>query len=83
MSLIKCSTCEVKKTEDNYERKSDGSLKKSCIRCLEVKKIYREKSKCIHQRRKGRCKECDKLDSDLIRCSTCDVKKSKDAFDLR
>jgi hypothetical protein len=36
-----------------------------------------------HQRRKGRCKECDKSDSDLIRCSTCDVKKSKEAFELR
>jgi hypothetical protein len=52
-----CNICKKMKSIDNYV-KNDNILK-NCLICREYKKANKEKNKCIHNRRKSLCKNCD------------------------
>jgi hypothetical protein len=57
MNQMKCTVCKKEKNEDNF-RKNKNGYTKTCISCLEKKKISRNKNKCIHGKQKSRCKDC-------------------------
>ena len=55
----KCSSCKVNYTFDKFRIKSDESLTKMCIKCLERKKASKKRSKCEHGKTLNDCKFCD------------------------
>ena len=55
---IKCNRCYVKLLPSNFSVKRDGVLLKSCNRCREVSRKFRERNKCEHGRQRSTCKEC-------------------------
>ena len=56
---IKCVRCKVNLTCDKFKKKRDDTYSKTCIRCLDTSKKYRDTYKCEHGIRKTNCKECD------------------------
>ena len=71
-----CNQCKKIKDINDFNKKTTG-FTKSCTSCLEIDKKCRDKNKCIHNKRKNRCRECggssicihDKLKSE---CRDCD-----------
>ena len=55
----KCTRCKVSYTFDKFKIKSDESLTRTCIKCLEQKKASRKRSKCEHGKNTNECKLCD------------------------
>lgn len=55
----KCSRCKVDYSIDNYNRKRNGVLLKTCKRCLENRKQYMNESKCIHKKSPNLCTSCN------------------------
>ena len=55
----KCSVCKKPKqlTSEFFKEKQNG-FTKSCLICLEKKKNYELKYKCVHGKRKDRCFNC-------------------------
>ena len=53
-----CGKCKVNLPLTHFKTKRDETRSKHCIKCLDVAKAQREKSKCEHGRRRSSCKEC-------------------------
>lgn len=54
----KCNRCKVLLPINKFTMKRDEKYLKMCNDCREKEKIYREKMKCEHGKRRCRCKEC-------------------------
>lgn len=54
-----CRRCKMSLTLDNYIKKRDDTLQKTCNECLIKQRTYVELNKCPHSRRKTRCIECE------------------------
>jgi hypothetical protein len=54
----KCRRCKVEYIIDNFNRKRNGVLLKTCKRCLEKNKEYTNKKKCEHGRQQPQCFDC-------------------------
>jgi len=74
----KCSKCFKYHTINNF-RKGNRILK-NCIKCRYLRKKSTNKCKCIHQRQKLQCKECnDPIDltiKTMVNCSRVSDKKN-------
>jgi hypothetical protein len=55
----KCCRCKVNKPENMFSKKKSGDYKKTCDRCLTVRKAYENKNKCEHGRYMHRCADCE------------------------
>ncbi len=58
MTRKKCTSCKVELNRTEFKPKRDGTLTKMCIQCLDKATETREKSKCVHGKHHGYCKEC-------------------------
>lgn len=58
MEKQKCQCCKVEHSVDNFKRKRNGDIMKSCKQCLEKKKLYRSESKCEHGKERCKCIFC-------------------------
>jgi len=54
----KCSTCNVNLDLDKFKQNLNGSYQKTCIKCLEKTKKYRDENKCLHNKERSKCKIC-------------------------
>jgi hypothetical protein len=51
--------CTVCKKEKNTGLKTNGDRYKICVECREKKKICRDRNKCIHDKQKNQCRDCN------------------------
>ena len=54
----KCLKCRTYWVRDENDIKTSGLPYNTCQKCRETSKKYREKSKCEHNRRRDKCKDC-------------------------
>ena len=54
---VKCNKCKCYRTESSFNKK--GRIMKTCIVCRTRDIEHRKKHKCIHNKNKRRCKDCD------------------------
>ena len=55
---IKCNRCKVFHNLDKFQTKRNGDYYKTCMRCLSLQKISRDKNLCEHDRQRKQCKDC-------------------------
>ena len=72
----KCSRCKHNRPIEDFSLKLNEEYKKTCDECLVKIKKYRGKSKCEHNRRRNRCKDCGggsicKHDKRRSQCKEC------------
>lgn len=53
-----CNYCKIQRPVNFFSKNRKDEYNKSCDECRSKQKANREKNKCIHNRRKSRCKEC-------------------------
>jgi hypothetical protein len=54
----KCQRCKVDYSVENFNKKRNGVVLKTCKRCLEKIKESKAKNKCEHNKDKTRCVDC-------------------------
>ena len=59
MGEIRCIQCKRCLSVENFKVKTSGQLARMCIKCLNVKKSSRERTRCPHKRERQHCQVCD------------------------
>jgi len=88
--MNKCNKCKKLKSIDFFKMKKNGNYQKQCNHCLEIAKAGRERNKCIHNRQRADCLDCDgdgickhrKLRRQCIKCGgscICRHKKQRNS----
>lgn len=54
----KCSKCKKIKSTEEFRMKSNKTLSKLCLICIEINKRSQEKNKCEHGKEKRKCVDC-------------------------
>jgi hypothetical protein len=58
-TMKKCSSCKIDFPLTDFKQKRDRTYNKQCNHCCAIKSKSRIKNKCIHNREKRRCLECE------------------------
>jgi len=53
----KCSTCNKEHKLGDF--RSSSKIFKTCVKCRDIGKKSRHKTKCVHRRKKSTCKDCN------------------------
>ena len=70
---IKCNRCKKELPVEQFKINRYGRYQKNCIECNKKRAEWLRKYKCIHNKRKDRCKYCDggKINTEIASPNSC------------